>query len=84
MIARRFHRVSDASLTALNLFDLRQAFREGLLSRICRPPEMRSVVVPVRQSELRADLYLPGREGKHGEFLLVPGFTEFRAPCTPW
>jgi hypothetical protein len=84
MIARRFHRVSDASLTALNLFDLRQAFREGLLSRICRPPEMRSVFVPVRQSELRADLYLPGREGKHGEFLLVPGFTEFRAPCTPW
>lgn len=77
MIARTLHCVSEASLTALALFDLRHACREGLLSRICRPPEVRSAVVPVRQSELRADLYLPGREGKHGGLVMVPGFTEF-------
>jgi fermentation-respiration switch protein FrsA (DUF1100 family) len=77
MIARTLHCVSEASLTALALFDLRRACREGLLSRICRPPEVRSAIVPVRQSELRADLYLPGREGKHGGLVMVPGFTEF-------
>jgi fermentation-respiration switch protein FrsA (DUF1100 family) len=77
MIERTFHRLSDTGLAALALFDLRSAGREGLLSRICRPPEIRSVVVPVRQSEVRADLYLPGREGKHGGLVLVPGFTEF-------
>ena len=77
MIARTLHCVLDAGLTALALYDLRHALREGLLSRICRAPEVRSIVVPVRQSGLRAALYLPGREGKHGGLVLVPGFTEF-------
>jgi fermentation-respiration switch protein FrsA (DUF1100 family) len=77
MIARSLHHVSNAGLTALALFDLRRVCRDGLLSRICRRPEVRSVVVPVRQSALRADLYLPAREGKHGGLVMVPGFTEF-------
>lgn len=76
MIARTLHRMSDAGLTALALFDLRHALREGLLSRICPPPDVRPVVVPARGSELHADLYLPGRPGRHGGLVLVPGFTE--------
>lgn len=34
------------------------------------------MVVPTRQHELRADLYLPGRGGRHGGVVLAPGFTE--------
>ncbi len=76
MIARTLHRVSDAGLTALALFDLRHALREGLLSRISPPPDVRTVIVPARHSDLKADLYLPGRPCRHGALVLVPGFTE--------
>lgn len=76
MIARTFHRVIDAGLTALALFELRQALREGFLSRITPSPEVRPLAVPARQHELRADLYLPGRAGRHGGVVLAPGFTE--------
>ncbi len=84
MIARNLQRVSNAGLTALALFDLRRACREGLLSCICRRPVVRSVVVPVRQSELRAALYLPGRDERHARLLPVPGFTEFGVTCASW
>lgn len=77
MIALTLQRVFDAGLTALVLLDLRYALREGLLSRISPAPEMRPVIVPARQHELRADLYLPGCAGRRGGVVLVPGFTEF-------
>ena len=34
------------------------------------------MIVPAREHELRADLYLPGRAGRHGGVVLAPGFTE--------
>jgi len=76
MIARTLHHISDVGLTALAIFDLRRALREGLLACLTRPPEVRGVIVPARQSELHADLYLPGRGGRHGALVLVPGFAE--------
>jgi len=76
MIARALHHISDISLTALALFDLRRALREGLLSWVTHTPEFRRIVVPTRRSELSADLYLPRSTGRHGALLLVPGFAE--------
>lgn len=76
MIVRTLACLSDAGLTALALFDLRHVLREGLLSRVSPPPEVRPVVVSARDSAARTDLYLPGRAGQHGGLVLVPGFTE--------
>lgn len=76
MRVRTLGRVSDAGLTALALFDLRHALREGVLSRLCPPPDVHPVIIPARHSELRADLYLPRRPGQHGALVLVPGLTE--------
>ncbi len=78
------HRVSDAGLTALALFDLRRISRGGLLSRVLRPPKVHSEVVLVRQPELRAALHLRGRDERHARLLPVPGLTEFGVTCASW
>jgi len=73
IIARCSHLASDAGMTALVLFDRGHADGEGLLSRVRRPPEMRSEVVPVPRSDLRADLYLPGRAESSAALSWMPG-----------
>ncbi len=73
IIARCLHLASDAGMAALVLFDRGHACCEGLLSRVRRPPQMRSVVAPVPRSDLRADLHLPGDAETTAGFPWTPG-----------
>src|SRR5512143_2781862 len=72
MMARTGQCLTDLGTAALALLDLRHMLREGVLARVHQCPAVEQVLVPGREADIAADLYLPGARDACGGLVLVP------------